>query len=229
MRRNLYILICCVVLSCSPVRTYQQLPRVVSWEADIRNFEHLDSTEIYSPDAILFAGSSSIRLWSTLAMDMAPFPVIQRGYGGAKLSDFAVYADRIIYPHPCRAIVLFIANDITGNEDDITPEEAARLFKAVVKTVRRKFPDTPVFWIAITPTPRRWNVWTTVVRLNALIRDACKNEKKTYFIETETDFLDAENQPKQEFFMPDSLHLNPAGYEIWTKIIKEELEKVLEK
>ena len=48
-----------------------------------------------------------------LEKDMAPYSVIQRGFGGSKLSDFAVYADRIFAPHPCKAIVLFVANDIT--------------------------------------------------------------------------------------------------------------------
>ena len=103
-------------IACSPVKKYQDLPEVKAWENDIHKFEQLDKSEKYSEDAILFAGSSSIRLWTTLETDMAPYPVIQRGYGGAKLSDFAVYADRIFAPHPCRAIVIFIANDITGSD-----------------------------------------------------------------------------------------------------------------
>ena len=100
------------------------------------------------------AGSSSIRLWETLQEDMAPYPVIQRGYGGARLSDFAVYAERILHPHENSGIVLFIANDIAGTENDKTPREVLGLFKNVVKTIRKKFPDTAVFWIGITPTER---------------------------------------------------------------------------
>src|SRR5512139_715640 len=100
MRRFVPVLAAILAFSCTPVRVYQQLPSVISWEQDIKAFEHLDSVETYTTEAILFAGSSSIRLWSTLAVDMAPYPVIQRGYGGAKLSDFAVYVDRIVYPHP---------------------------------------------------------------------------------------------------------------------------------
>ena len=116
-----------LLISCSPLRLYQQLPEVKTWENDIRKFEQLDSIKTYPENALLFAGSSSILLWSTLAQDMAPYPVIQRGYGGAKLSDFVVYAKRIIYPHLCRAIVIFIANDITGGEKDKKPEEVAKL------------------------------------------------------------------------------------------------------
>ena len=116
------------ILSCSPVRKYRNLPEVLSWEPDIQKFEQLDKTEKYPGDAILFAGSSSIRLWTSLEKDMAPYHIIQRGYGGAHLSDFAVYAPRIFDNHKCQALVLFIANDITGSESDRTPEEVASLF-----------------------------------------------------------------------------------------------------
>jgi len=65
--------------------------------------------------------------------DMAPYSVIQRGYGGAKLSDFAVYADRIFAPHKCSALVMFVANDIYGGDDDKTPEEVKKLFLNILK------------------------------------------------------------------------------------------------
>jgi hypothetical protein len=84
MLRYFLSLILLLILSCSPLRMYQELPEVKEWEKDIEKFEELDKKEQYASDAIIFTGSSSIRLWSTLAEDMAPFRVIQRGYGGAK-------------------------------------------------------------------------------------------------------------------------------------------------
>ncbi len=216
-------------LSCSPLRMYQQNPDVLAWEDDIRIFEHLDSTETYPGNAILFAGSSSIRLWATLAQDMAPYPVIQRGYGGAKLGDLAVYARRIFYTHRCRAIVLFIANDITGNVDDKSPREVDRLFHVVLNTIREKFPDTPVFWVAITPTALRWEVWPHIDKANRLIEESCLKNDNTYFIRTDFAFLNGSSLPREDLFLPDRLHLNAKGYEVWTEIIKKELDKVLKK
>ncbi len=110
----------------------------------------------YPADSILFMGSSSIRLWDTLARDMAPYPVIQRGYGGAKFQDLAVFAERIVDPHEFRAVVIFVANDIVGKDSDLKPEEVAALYKEVVATVREKDAESPVFLIAITPTKSRW-------------------------------------------------------------------------
>ena len=105
MRRYLVLLVSFTLISCSPVRKYQTLPEVKAWENDIQKFEQLDKSEKYSRDAILFAGSSSIRLWTTLEKDMSPYPVIQRGFGGSKMSDMVVYASSIFDPHPCKAIV----------------------------------------------------------------------------------------------------------------------------
>jgi glycerophosphoryl diester phosphodiesterase len=215
------------VLACSPLGKYRSLPEVRAWDKEIRQFEELDIKETYPENAIIFAGSSSIKLWTTLKKDMAPYPVIQRGYGGAKLSDFAVYAGRIFNTHPCQAIVIFIANDITGGKQDKEPQEVARLFGNVLNTVRKSHRTTPVFWIEITPTPLRWKVWPEQTMANNLVKRICENHNNTYFIQTDTAFLSMKGYPKGNLFRPDSLHLNERGYEVWTSIIKKALGKVV--
>jgi hypothetical protein len=227
MRRYIILIISAVLLSCSPVRKYQNLPEVRFWEKDIQKFEQLDNSEKYPDDAILFAGSSSIRLWTSLDKDMAPYHIIQRGYGGAKLSDFVVYAGRIFDPHQCKAIVLFIANDITGTQLDKTPKEVAALFRNVLRTIRKMHPATPVFWIAITPTASRWKVWPEIQKANSLIKEICDNQKNTYFIKTDFAFLNEKGVPNDELFRDDKLHLTEKGYAVWTEIIKKELNNVL--
>lgn len=227
MLRRRLLLILLILVSCSPLSKYRELPEVKAWESEIQKFEQLDVSKSYPQDAILFAGSSSIRLWTNIGKDMQPYNVIQRGYGGAKLSDFAVYADRIIYPHACSAIVIFIANDISGSESDKTPAEVAQLFRKTLYIIRRKFKDTPVFWISITPTAARWNVWPEIREANRLISKICKNHRNTYFINTEAAFLTKEGLPRTELFVDDKLHLNQNGYKLWAGIIKNELYKVL--
>lgn len=227
MQKYLLLIAAAALASCSPLKEYRQSPEVKAWEPEIRKFEHLDSTVVYGHDAILFVGSSSIRLWSDIAADMAPYQVIQRGFGGSKLSDVAVYAERIIYPHPCRAVVLFVANDITGGESDKSPEEVARLARYVVRTVHTRFPGTPVCWISTTPTPLRWKVWNNIKQANALIRQLERNDRQFHFIDTEEAFLNEKGLPKEELFLSDNLHLNRDGYAIWAALIKAQLNTVL--
>lgn len=227
MRRLILLLISFALLSCSHIRKYQDLPEVQAWEKDIQKFEQLDKSESYPEDAILFAGSSSIRLWTTLEKDMVPYHVIQRGYGGAKLSDFIIYAGRIFDSHQCKAIVLFIANDITGSEMDKTPKAVAELFRKVLKIIRKVHPSTPVFWIEVSPTASRWKVWPEIQKANTLIKDICDNQRNTYFIKTDFAFLNENGVPKEELFRDDKLHLTEKGYEVWKEIIKKELDTVL--
>jgi len=228
MKRYLISFILLALLSCTPLTKYSQLPEVKAWEGDIEKFEQLDISKSYPSDAILFAGSSSIRLWTTIGKDMLPYNIIQRGYGGAKLSDFVVYADRIIYPHDCQAIVLFIGNDISGSDNDKSPLEVSQLFRKTLYIIRRKHTDVPVFWISITPTPSRWHVWPEIKEANEMIKEVCLKHRNTYYIDTEKYFLNSSGLPKSELFDTDRLHLNPAGYTIWAGLIKNELNKVLQ-
>jgi hypothetical protein len=225
--QQIFLAIIFLISACSPVGKLKESPAVKWWEPDIARFDSLDQVTMYPSDAIIFAGSSSIRLWTTLSSDMEPFHVIQRGYGGAKFSDFAVYADRIFSAHQCKAAVLFIANDITGAADDKSPEEVRKLFLYALKTFRKSHPSAPFFYIEITPTPLRWKAWPMISRANELIRSECERHANTYYISTSSSFLDENGSPKNELFRSDKLHQNADGYKIWSSIIKAELMKRL--
>ena len=130
------VLLVGILASCNVSRKYTA-EATKNWEKDILKFEQLDKSENDPGNAILFAGSSSIRLWTTLKEDVAPYTVIQRGFGGSKFSDLAVYAKRIVYPHQFRALVIFEANDITGSKTDKSPEEVVKIFGDIIRTVKK--------------------------------------------------------------------------------------------
>lgn len=228
MNRFIFFQLLLMLLSCSPLKEYSDQAEVTKWEPDIARFDSLNMTESYPDDAIIFAGSSSIRLWKTLAADMSPYSVIQRGYGGARLSDYIVYADRIFSPHKCSALVLFIANDITGGTNDRSPEEVRKLFTEIHRIFRKNHPQVPVFYISVTPTWSRWKAWPEIKEGNMLVKEWCENKRNTYFIETDTAFLNSDGEPREELFVSDKLHLNTEGYRIWKEIIKGELDRVLQ-
>ena len=186
-----------LLISCSPLEPYRNLPEVTKWEPDIAEFDSLNRTESYPDDAIIFAGSSSIRLWKTLAGDMSPYSVIQHGYGGAQLIDYGVYADRIFSPHKCKALVLFNANDITGGSDDRSPEEVRKLFNEVYRIFRKSHPGVPVFFISMTPTRSRWKAWPEIRRCNELVKEWCeKNEIRTLSAPIQHFLISAESREK---------------------------------
>ena len=197
------------------------------WESAITKLEALDKTEAHPDDAILFVGSSSIRRWDTIATDMAPYHPIRRGFGGSRWSDVAIFADRLITPHKFRAVVFFVANDISGRDSDKSPDEVAALFAHVWQRVRAHAPDAPVFYIAVTPTPSRWAAWSKTKAANSKVSEFCSSKNNTWFIGTESIYLDANGQPRPDLFVADRLHLNPEGYTRWAAAIKSHLDTVL--
>lgn len=197
------------------------------WAKEMQRIAELDAKQTDPKDAVLFIGSSSIRLWDDVAADMKPWPVIQRGYGGAKFSDLAVLADQIIKPHKFRALAIFVGNDVTGGSDDKTPEEVVRLFEHVVTTARRYEPKAPIFLIEITPTPRRWAAWDKIKEVNAALKKACSAGENLHFISTASHYLTSDGQPMPELFRDDKLHQNRDGYSRWSRIIREAFAKTI--
>ena len=201
---------------------------VERWESEIEKLEARDKAEHHPDDSILFIGSSSIRRWEDIAMDMAPYHPIQRGFGGSRWSDVAVFAERLITPHKFRGVAFFVGNDIVGRKGDKTPEEVAELFAYVLGKVREHNPTAPVFYIAVTPTPSRWKAWQQSKAANTAARLVCDRSENTYFIGTESIFLDGTGDPRPELFVEDQLHQNRTGYIVWTAAIKSHLDAVLD-
>ncbi len=197
------------------------------WEEAITEFEELDRSNQDPPNAVLFTGSSSIRLWETLADDLAPRNTIRRGYGGARFSDLAVFIERIVQPHKVEALVIFVANDISGSDRDKSPEDVLQLYKYVIGKVRQTHPTQPIFFIAITPTSSRFEVWPQIQRVNQLIREYSAYEDGLHFIATEDRFLGADGKPIDSLFRDDLLHLNAGGHKLWAEIIERALDDVL--
>lgn len=199
-------------------------PGILKWEGEISVLDSLNAVEFADASTLLVTGSSSVRMWDSIHTDLAPYQVIQRGYGGSRLSDFNYYADRVIMPQQFKAIVVYIANDIHGGEEDKTPREVLGLFKVLVTKIRERNPETPVCWIEITPTPRRWQVSDQIREANRLIGTYCSKNDNLHFISTFDQFTTAEGLPDSTFFREDMLHMNRDGYIQWADLIKGSLE-----
>jgi len=205
----------------------QRAASLERWEKEINGLEARDRSETHGPDGILMIGSSSIRLWKEIDEGMAPYKPIQRGFGGSNWTDVAIFIERLLRPHTPRAIAFFVGNDIAGRDTDRTPEEVVALFRQVLDVVRSSHPATPVFYIAVTPSGSRFAVWPKIKAGNRAVQAFCETTPHTYFIATESAFLDANGMPRDELFIADRLHLNADGYVRWGAIIKSHLDGVL--
>ena len=192
------------------------------WTAAIDAFTQTDATNPPPRQGIVFVGSSSIVKWATLAQDFAGLPVVNRGFGGSDLSDIVFYADRIVTPYQPRAVVVYAGeNDLwAGKSADALFAE----FRAFVTKVHAQVPTAKIVFIGLKPSPSRIRIRAEVIRANTLIAAACAKNPKLAFVDVYAPMLDAQGKDRPELYVADQLHMNPAGYAIWTPLVAKALK-----
>jgi lysophospholipase L1-like esterase len=176
-----------------------------------------DMTHPPATGAVVFIGSSSIRMWESLAKDFPEIAVINRGFGGSELADSVFYADQIVLPYHPKAIVLYAGeNDINAGK---TPETVAADFKAFRNKVHHALPSTRIYYLSMKFSPSRAKFKASMERANELIAADCAQAKNCTFVDVNTPMLDANGDPRPELFLKDMLHMRPAGYAIWKNVL----------
>jgi lysophospholipase L1-like esterase len=200
-------------------------PQPHPFENEIRAFEAGDRTNPPPKNAILFIGSSSIRMWKTVAQDFPEYRVINRGFGGSQISNSIHFAERIVIPYEPSVIVFYAGgNDINAGKSAVTVFDD---FKTFVSTVRAKLPATRVAYISIAGNPARWAQVERVREANRLIRDYTRTQAGLSFIDVFPHMLGDDGQPKPDIFLDDKLHMNGRGYAIWKRVVGEHLKTLV--
>lgn len=189
-----------------------QQPPSTKWEKEIAAFETADKTTPPPQKAILFVGSSSIRLWDNMASYFPGYQIIQRGFGGGQLSDVVQYADRIVIPYNPRVIIVGAGgNDIRAHR---SPEEVLASFQAFVGKVRAKLPNVRICFMSLYPSPSDWKWHEQQEKANALVAKYISTGADLHYIDLWTPMLGADGQPRIDIFKADKHHNNEAGYKI---------------
>jgi lysophospholipase L1-like esterase len=188
------------------------------WEKEISAYEASDKTNPPPKEALLFIGSSTIRLWKTLAQDFPKVKVINRGFGGSQIVDSTHFAERIIFPYkPSRIFFRAGGNDLAAGK---SAEEVFGDFKDFVAKVHGKLPEAEILFIGWNPTIARWNQVEKEKALNALVKEYVQRNKRLKYIDTYSLPLRADGKPRAELFMPDKLHFNADGYKLLAERVR---------
>jgi lysophospholipase L1-like esterase len=214
-------IVCLLICAASQPAAAKQ-PGSQRWEREIQAFEAADRVNPPPQGAILFVGSSTIRMWKTLAEDFPEYKVLNRGFGGCQIADCTYYADRIVIPYKPRLIVLRAGgNDIHAGK---TPEQVQADFQAFVAKVRAKLPKVRIAYLTINATPARWGNVGREKKANQLIKDTMDKGANMDYVNTFDATMGADGRPREELFAKDHLHFNAKGYEILASVVRSHLK-----
>jgi len=187
---------------------------------EIAHFAEIDAATPPPSCAYLFVGSSSIRFWKSLSEDMAPFPTINRGFGGAHVSDVDYYFDKVVSPYKARAIFFYAGdNDLWAGK---TPDQVVADFRKFMTLKTEKFGRTPVYFIAVKPSKQRFAQIALQDQVNQAVRTLGASRKDLRYVDIVPAMLEA-GTPK-EIFVADGLHMTPEGYALWTSVVRPVVE-----
>ncbi len=217
------VLWACVVLVASQLVAQEAKPRPKPERFADRIQAFLDRDEEHPPEegGIVFAGSSSMVRWNT----DASFPnrgIINRGFGGSMIQDSIHYADKIILPYKPRTVVLYAGdNDLNFG---LSAEAVAEDFTKFVKTVHDALPETRIIFVSVKPSTSRWRNVDTIRAFNAKIEALCQQDERLDYLDVFTPMLNDAGRPDETYLVQDGLHLSPAGYVLWTRLVGEKLD-----
>ena len=187
------------------------------WETEIKKFEASDRQNPPPKDAVLFIGSSSIRLWQSLTEDFPGIKVINRGFGGSEIADSTFYVDRIVIPQQPKIVVLYAGdNDLASGK---TPQQVFEDYKTFVGRIHQNLPRTKIAFISIKPSPARASLLQSMKDANSLIKAYATHDKRLIYVDVFTPMLGKDGGPRPELFGPDRLHMNSAGYGLWKLVV----------
>ena len=188
------------------------------WEEALAAFAAADLKSAPEPGAVLFVGSSSIRLWDKLEQEFEDARVLKRGFGGSRLSDCVKHLDKLVIQYQPRLVMLY-AGDKDLAEGG-SPEEVLKRVEAFADGVHGRLPDTRVMFISIKPSPARRALIHKAREANDLVRAYADRHPLVDYVDVFTPMLAADGSPRAELFLGDALHLNDEGYALWRKIIR---------
>lgn len=196
------------------------------WESAIQDFEEEDAKAMPPEGAVLFVGSSSIRLWD-LEASFPDLVTIKRGFGGCTVADVRHFTERIVLPYKPRTIVFYAGdNDIAGGQDAGAVFDA---FSDFVGKVRKSLPETRILFLSIKPSNARWKLYPEMQKVNQKVRELNKTDKLVELIDVGTPMLGPDGRPRIDLLRKDGLHLNEEGYKLWTEILKPHLKEEMKK
>ena len=198
---------------------------VSAFENEIAAFEAADKRDPPPPGAVLFTGSSTIRLWKTLESDFPLMKVLNRGFGGSQVPDLIDVAGRIISPYAPRQVVIYSGdNDLGAGK---TVDRVFADFRALTDRIRSLLPGQPMTFISVKPSLLRWKLAPQIREVNRRLKRFAMDCSGVSFVDVYTPMLGHDRKPRPDLYAADGLHLSPKGYVLWAERVGRLLGRVL--
>ena len=161
----------------------------------------------------LFTGSSSIRRWDGLEKDFPQHNPLNRGFGGAHISDLLHYYDQLFPKYKPERIVMYC------RENDLwSGKSVSQVFEDFSDPLEKNSTGSSfcILDLSILQTiSQRFEKWNTYQALNLRIKNFCLRDDKLDFVDLSPTLLKPSFKFNPTHWDKDQLHVNRLGYDQW--------------
>ncbi|CAM4089616.1 GDSL-type esterase/lipase family protein [Roseateles saccharophilus] len=228
-------------LACPDYRSESVTPAMLneSWSIDWWKPRHEQKLEekrqllaAGTPPEVVFIGDSITQGWEKEGREVwqrhfAPLHGLALGFGGDRTENalWRLQHGEIDGLAP-KAVVLMIGTNNSGHRAE-NPETTAAGIKRLLDEIRRRLPNAQVLLLAIFPRGEKPDDFLRGInqRVNQIIQGYADG-RQIHFLDIGAALLQPDGTLSKEV-MPDLLHPNERGYEIWQRAMAPTLQQLM--
>jgi lysophospholipase L1-like esterase len=213
----------CLLVLILPIRLRAQ--DALAFEQEIRSLQQkYDSLWNPGRPALVFTGSSSIRMWEALQDSFPHHQILNMGFGGSQASDLLYYLDALVLKYRPEKVFIYEGdNDLAEGK---RPRRVLKDLQEIATRILKNNPQTPIVFISAKPSPSRWRFRGKFRRFNRKLERWAGKANTLIYADVWSPMLRG-RKVDASLFIEDGLHLNDAGYEIWFQVLRPLVETPL--
>lgn len=171
-------------------------------------------------DAIVFTGSSSIKMWNNIPELFPDKQIINTGFGGSQAIDLLGYTDELILNYQPKKVFIYEGdNDISAKKK---LKEIIKTLEQIIAKIKDQNKATSIIIISAKPSISRYHLKNKYIRLNRKMNRLCKKDPVLEFANV-WDIMFEKRKLKAGLFLSDGLHMNANGYQLWHSVLKNHI------
>ncbi len=205
------------ILFLSVVFTYGQ--ESAPFSDEVRSVsKKYDSVWDSSKESIVFTGSSSVRMWTTLKQLFPDHQILNTGFGGSQASDLLYHLDPLVLSYRPKKVFIYEGdNDISAKK---RPKEIIATTHKIIQEIHSTNASVKIILIAAKPSISRWKLRGKYKRLNRKFRKMSDENPLLSYADVWSPMLNG-RKLKKDIFIEDGLHMNQKGYDLWYEVMKD--------
>jgi uncharacterized protein (DUF1684 family)/lysophospholipase L1-like esterase len=185
-----------------------------NYDREVRRIVKTTEKLPHEKTRIVFAGSSTFRLWDNMAESFTEYEVVNAGIGGSCFDDLYQYKDGLISATNPDILVIYEGdNDIVHVGEDGDQREVFDIYSDAWKLlnwIQHAHPDLPVFLLSPKPSPSRWEHLARYKAVNNRLEELTE-AYNYHFMDCWPWLTNNNGQVDSDLFIYDNLHLNDEG------------------